>query len=444
MKSILDKLQYSDEKAGKRLGELVASSAEAVNIITSCSSHQKRIVDDLLTLSKLDSNLLQINQASVRATSILDDMRRVFEIEAGRAEIELRIQADPSINAMNVDNVMLDTGRVHQILINLITNALKFTKDKPQRRVTITMGSSEKRPSDGILSSIDFALPHTLSDTVRESEAVASGPETFFIWFTVSDSGRGIKPDEKTKLFSRFQQASPRTYSKYGGSGLGLFISRELAELQGGEIGIASELDVGSTFAFFVKTQPAAPPIDQRLKNDIAIRPRSGSAQTSFSNEIVQIHVLVAEDNPTNQKVLKRQLTNKGYIVWTADNGQEAVDFLRQTRYWSAPSSTSSVPSSPSTAQEKALHVVGTLDIASTKAMASTVARRLCGVCKPPFSTEKGPKRNPSRLASKVVISLIRLPAWHCQNFTEKSLDEKKALTARWFAKHIKGMFTIC
>lgn len=85
-----------------------------------------RIVDDLLTLSKLDSNLLQINQAPVRATSILDDMRRVFEIEAGRAEIELRIQADPSINAMNVDNVMLDTGRVHQILINLITNALKL------------------------------------------------------------------------------------------------------------------------------------------------------------------------------------------------------------------------------------------------------------------------------------------------------------------------------
>ena len=85
-----------------------------------------RIVDDLLTLSKLDSNLLQINQAPVRATSILDDMRRVFEIEAGRAEIELRIQADPSIKAMNVDNVMLDTGRVHQILINLITNALKL------------------------------------------------------------------------------------------------------------------------------------------------------------------------------------------------------------------------------------------------------------------------------------------------------------------------------
>jgi hypothetical protein len=100
------------------------------------------------------------------------------------------------------------------------------------------MGSSNKRPSDGVLSSaIDFALPHTLSDTVRESEAVCTGPETYFIWFTVSDTGRGIRPEEKIKLFSRFQQASPRTYTSYGGSGLGLFISRELAELQGGEIG---------------------------------------------------------------------------------------------------------------------------------------------------------------------------------------------------------------
>ncbi|KAI5255269.1 hypothetical protein E4T42_02033 [Aureobasidium subglaciale] len=335
MQSILGKLPVSDERADKRLRELVASSAEAVNIITSCSSHQKRIVDDLLTLSKLDSNLLQINQAPVRAKSILDDMQRLFEIEAGRADIELRIQADPSIEAMTIDNVMLDIGRVHQILVNLVTNALKFTKERPERRVTITMGTSNERPSDGPLSStIDFALPHTLSDTVRESVAIATGPGTFYIWFSVMDTGRGIKPEEKIKLFSRFQQASPRTYSKYGGSGLGLFISRELAELQGGEIGIATEPDVGSTFAFFVKTRTAEPPAEQRLKNDLSMRPRSGSAQTSFSNEISQIHVLVAEDNQVNQKVLKRQLTNKGYVVWTADNGQEAVEFLRRTRYW--------------------------------------------------------------------------------------------------------------
>jgi signal transduction histidine kinase len=92
-------------------------------VLTLCFT---RIVDDLLTLSKLDSNLLEINQSPIRATSILDDMRRIFEIEASRADIEFQVQADPSIKAMEVDNVMLDIGRVHQILINLITNALKL------------------------------------------------------------------------------------------------------------------------------------------------------------------------------------------------------------------------------------------------------------------------------------------------------------------------------
>ncbi|KAI5274817.1 hypothetical protein E4T47_02002 [Aureobasidium subglaciale] len=348
MQSILDNLPVSDGKADKRLRELVASSAEAVNIITSCSSHQKR-------------NLLQINQAPVRAKSILDDMQRLFEIEAGRADIELRIQADPSIEAMTIDNVMLDIGRVHQILVNLMTNALKFTKERSERRVTITMGTSSERPSDGPLSStIDFALPHALSDTVRESVAIATGPGTFYIWFSVMDTGRGIKPEEKIKLFSRFQQASPRTYSKYGGSGLGLFISRELAELQGGEIGIATELDVGSTFAFFVKTRTATPPAEQRLQNDLSLRPRSGSAQPSFSNEISQIHVLVAEDNQVNQKVLKRQLTNKGYVVWTADNGQEAVEFLRHTRYWNraAQKDGKTITADSTGAPDKELHVI--------------------------------------------------------------------------------------
>lgn len=246
MRTIVEKSKFSDNEAGgKRLNELITNSVEAVNTITSCSAHQKRIVDDLLTLSKLDSNLLQINQSPVKATSILDDMQRVFEIEAGRAGIELRIQADPSIKHMNIDTVMLDTGRVHQILINLCTNAIKLqvtysifdravansafsTKERKTRVVSISMGASTKRPSEeGVLSSaIDFALPRNLSDTVRETELVSNGPGTFYLYFTVSDTGRGITPDEKTKLFSRFVQGSARTYSKYGGSGLGLFISR--------------------------------------------------------------------------------------------------------------------------------------------------------------------------------------------------------------------------
>jgi CheY-like chemotaxis protein len=119
-------------------------------------------------------------------------------------------------------------------------------------------------------------------------------------------------------------------------------------------LGIATELNVGSTFAFFVKTRSATPPAEQRLKNELPLRLNSGNTQTSFSAETAQIHVLVAEDNVVNQKVLKRQLTNKGYVVWTADNGQEAVDFLRHTRYWNKTTTTDSILD---TAQ-KELHVI--------------------------------------------------------------------------------------
>jgi CheY-like chemotaxis protein len=121
--------------------------------------------------------------------------------------------------------------------------------------------------------------------------------------------------------------------------------------------GIATELDVGSTFAFFVKTRSATPPAEQQLKNELPLRPHSGNAHTSFSAETSQIHVLVAEDNEVNQKVLKRQLTNKGYVVWTADNGQEAVDFLRHTRYWNKATSSATTDSTPDPAQ-KELHVI--------------------------------------------------------------------------------------
>jgi CheY-like chemotaxis protein len=121
-------------------------------------------------------------------------------------------------------------------------------------------------------------------------------------------------------------------------------------------LGIATELNVGSTFAFFVKTRSATPPAEQRLENELPLRPSSGNTQPSFSAETAQIHVLVTEDNVVNQKVLKRQLTNKGYVVWTADNGQEAVDFLRQTRYWNQPTLKTTDPASDT--PQKELHVI--------------------------------------------------------------------------------------
>lgn len=244
----------AESKIGQQLHELIASGVDSVSTIISCSQHQKRsvhpmkilysrnradpfgrIVDDILVLSKLDSNLLQINPSTVRVTTLLHDVEKMFEAEAQRSDVQLVTQAHASLEQMGVNWVLLDPGRVQQVLINLLTNAIKFCKKKNQRRVTIRVGASKIRPSENVLPEIDFVVAHSLHDSVYDDPKFES--QSFYLWFSVEDTGRGMSADEKGRIFARFTQGTPRTESEYGGSGLGLFISRELAELQGGEIG---------------------------------------------------------------------------------------------------------------------------------------------------------------------------------------------------------------
>lgn len=366
MKTLVKSMQRTEDNSFKQLAELIESSTEAVNIITSCTAHQKRIVDDILVLSKLDSNLLQIAPLSVQAIDILRDVQKMFEAEAQRVGVDVRTEADVSLETLKVEYAFLDPGRALQILINLVTNAIKFTKNRQDRTVTIRMGASAERPSESELN-VDFALSHSMRDSIYDTIEFADN--TFYLWFTVHDTGRGMTPEEKARIFSRFSQGSPRTYSEYGGSGLGLFISRELAGLQGGEIGVATESGKGSTFAFFVKTRHTKPntigPAGQALKDQPSkINGHAKEASTNGINssgtpheakeaavttmKTTDIGILVTEDNLLNQKVLKKQLTKHGYKVYTADNGQEALDFLKTTRRWKGGDDASCSPSSSS------------------------------------------------------------------------------------------------
>lgn len=120
--------------------------------------------------------------------------------------------------------------------------------------------------------------------------------------FTVEDTGCGITEDEKTRLFNRFSQASHRTHIRYGGSGLGLFISRELTELQGGEIGVLSQPGGGSTFRFLVKTRRSSLPESNYLSSaDVSpINPKA--RRLSDAIMATQFNVLVVEDKLVNQK----------------------------------------------------------------------------------------------------------------------------------------------
>jgi CheY-like chemotaxis protein len=181
--------------------------------------------------------------------------------------------------------------------------------------------------------------------------------EVVYIHFAVQDTGKGLSEAEKKLLFQRFSQASPRTHITYGGSGLGLFISRELVELQGGEIGVSSESGKGSTFAFYVKARRSSAPAQDsegdlfeyvsgrkastRSLRSLSIRtevghnsklPSRGRHPSTSASEALKI--LVVEDNLVNQQVLAKQLRKAGCIVYLANHGGEAIEQVKESRFW--------------------------------------------------------------------------------------------------------------
>ena len=231
---------------------VVADCIEAANNIALCVQHQKSIVDDILTVSKLDSNLLLITPVPAQPVAVVQRAMNMFRPEVQAKDIELTFHPDESVEVLNLDWVLLDPSRLLQITVNLITNAIKFTQAEPQRAISVHVSASPQEPDT---YGKDFQFVPTRGVPLLDVTTGEDwGPgELVYLHVEVKDTGCGLTPEEKDLLFERFAQASPRTHAHYGGSGLGLFISRQLAELHGGQIGVSSEAGVGSTFGFFIQ-----------------------------------------------------------------------------------------------------------------------------------------------------------------------------------------------
>nr|OQO24752.1 hypothetical protein B0A51_14033 [Rachicladosporium sp. CCFEE 5018] len=298
--------------------ELNHSSAEAVNTIISCSAHQKRIMDDILTLSKLDSKLLDIVPSCSRLDDILKSAQKVFDVDARKVDVTLDVFREQCNETPDVGYAMLDVGRVMQ-----------FTQKEATRIVTLSMKVSRTKFSEQDLG-IEYVPLSTVRDRNHGSIAKAEAGSEVYVYFKVSDSGCGFDDEQKLAIFERFAQASPRTHSTYGGSGLGLFITRELIELQGGEIGVRSQPGVGSTFAFYIVAPVApSPVVDHGSSGPLSLTP-SLEQQTKAAKYVV----LVVEDNLVNQKVLKKQLVKLGHEVFVVSNGLETLTFLETASCW--------------------------------------------------------------------------------------------------------------
>jgi len=218
-------------------------------------------------------------------------------------------------------------------LMSSSTNAIKFTKDQPERRIVVKLGGSWTRPPK-VWQAVSFTSDDGSKADVFDQPGWGNGQKGY-LWVKVTDTGCGMAKHEQEKLFSRFAQATPRTHVKYGGSGLGLFISKSLATLQGGAIGAFSESDVGSTFAFFVGTRRAHPPAEHVADRAPQTRPMPRRANSSEeAMKAVKLNVLIVEDNLVNQTVLKKQLQKFGWTISVAGNGQEALHWLKGSIYW--------------------------------------------------------------------------------------------------------------
>lgn len=320
------------------LMDIIKSNVEAAESILFCAAHQKRIVDDVLTLGKLDSKLLAMSPTSFHTQDLVDQAMQMFTAEFGVNKITVQTTVDLLEGEDGRPTVCGDSSRLLQVLVNLVTNAIKFTKTQPERSITIRHGLSYAVPSASLFGR-DFGWFTTgLSrpDLTQEPEYGQGAP--VYLYFAVTDSGEGIPRDALGMIFAKFEQAERRTYTKYGGSGLGLYISRELTELQGGHIGLESAVGVGSTFAFYAKIRLSD--TQAALKNPRSSAESSPTKMASgccslalnngrrLSNVAPSGHynILLVEDNLLNQAVLAKQLRKAGCKVQTSDNGGEAVD----------------------------------------------------------------------------------------------------------------------
>ena len=260
---------------------------EPLDRVFNAGKHLLTLINDVLDLSKIEAGRVELFNETFELNQILDDVMKTSSPLAQKNDNELVIDYKTDI-----DFVTADQTRVKQVVLNLISNACKFTE-----KGKITVGVNKIKQSGGDLISID-----------------------------VSDTGIGMSDEQMARLFNSFVQADSSTTRKYGGTGLGLTISKQLAILMGGDVVVNSELGKGTTFtatflADFIGASDSVKNLNQQtgslIENVVSIENSSGKT------------VLIIDDDPTVSELMKRQLLKEGYKVVIAPNGKEGIRLAR-------------------------------------------------------------------------------------------------------------------
>jgi signal transduction histidine kinase/ActR/RegA family two-component response regulator len=243
------------------------------------------LINDILDFSKIEAGKLDLDPTPFELRSHLESALGVVRLQARRKGLALTLDVDPAAPAALVG----DAGRLRQVLVNLLGNAVKFT-ERGEVRLAVT--------------------------------AVEAAGDRATLRFDVRDTGIGIPPEKQDGIFAAFTQADGTTTRRFGGTGLGLAISHRLVALMGGSLAVESTSGAGSTFFFTVSlaVHRGALPDDDAAADRGTVAPAAGRS----------LRVLLAEDNKINQRVAGRFLERLGHRVTVANDGREAVERYRQ------------------------------------------------------------------------------------------------------------------
>jgi predicted ATPase/signal transduction histidine kinase/DNA-binding response OmpR family regulator len=261
---------------------------EKLGIINRSGEHLLTLINDILTMSKIESGRTTLNETSFDLHALLTSIHEMLSIKADSKKISYEVECSQALPQF----IQTDAGKLRQVLINLLGNAIKFTQQG-----TVKLRVSQNLQDQNI------------------SNVYASGQRTAYLFFEVEDTGPGIAPHEFEDLFTAFAQTSTGRQSQEG-TGLGLPISRTFVQLMGGDIQVKSTLGQGSCFSFNIQV---------RLLDDVLVTsPMLGNAIALEPGQSIY-RILVVEDRWENQQVLIQILETIGFEVQVASNGKEAI-----------------------------------------------------------------------------------------------------------------------
>jgi signal transduction histidine kinase/CheY-like chemotaxis protein/ligand-binding sensor domain-containing protein/protocatechuate 3,4-dioxygenase beta subunit len=277
--------------------------AEDLTRINDSATHLLGLINDILDLSKVEAQKMELYLETFQISSLVAEVGNTVKPLVAKKSNALVVDCPADIGAMRADQT-----KVRQALLNLLSNANKFTDQGTIRlEVTRVFGSPSPRPSP--------------PGETEEGGRPALNPQLSTINFSVSDTGIGMTPEQQSRLFQAFTQADSSTARKYGGTGLGLVITKQFCEMMGGTVEVRSQPGRGSTFTVSL---PAEVTKSKPGESVPAARPPSGASDGPC--------VLVIDDDPNVHRLIERTLKGEGYSLRFASNAKDGLRLARELR----------------------------------------------------------------------------------------------------------------